>query len=287
MNIKEVSPTNNNLLKRSIKMKGRLYLIAAVVCVLWVVWLVTGSAWARYEESQHFDQTFSASGRTRISLENVNGDVHIEAWDQEEVRVQAEKFASSQELLDELEIEINASQDSVHVDTHYPHHHSFFDWFSFGESGHYRVEYTLTVPRGAELDSIDLVNGDLVVIGVQGGMEAELVNGDIIAEDIGGDLRLSTVNGSIRPEFEHMENVERIDLESVNGRIELILPSGANASVRVETLNGRLRNDFGLEVHKHKYVGADIRGEIGSGDVDITIETVNGGIEIRRSDRAM
>lgn len=267
-------------------MKGKLCFIAAVVCALWIVWAGTGNSWAKYGENQHFDQTFPVSEKARVSLENVNGDVRIEVWDQAEVRVQAEKFASSEELLDELEIEINASQESVRIDTHYPYRHSFFGWFSFGSNGHYRVEYTLTVPRETELDSIDLVNGDLVVMGVQGGMEAELVNGDIIATGIDGDLRLSTVNGSIRTEFEAMENVGRIKLESVNGKIKLLLPSEASASVHVETLNGSLRNDFGLEVHKHKYVGADMRGEIGDGEVDVTIETVNGGIEIRRGNRA-
>lgn len=267
-------------------MKNKTTFIAAVVCALWVAWAVAGYASDRYEESQYFDQTFSVSERAQVSLENVNGDVHIEVWDQAEVRVKAEKFASSQELLDELEIEINASRNSVRIDTHYPHHRSFFGRFSSGRREHCKVEYTLTVPRGAELDSIDLVNGDLVVIGVQGGMEAELVNGDIIAKDVGGDLRLSTVNGSIRPEFEDMENVKRIELESVNGKIKLIMPSGASASVHVETLNGSLRNDFGLEVCKHKYVGADMRGDIGGGDVDVIIETVNGGIEIGRSDKA-
>jgi DUF4097 and DUF4098 domain-containing protein YvlB len=264
-------------------MKSKLCFIAAVVCALWVVWSVADDAWARYEESEYFDQTYSVSERPRISLKNVNGDVHIEVWDKAEVRVQAEKFASSQELLDELEIEVNASQDSVRIETYYPDRRFFFGWFSSGRGEYHRVEYTLTVPFGAELDSINLVNGNLVVTGAQGGMEAELVNGNIIAEDIGGDLRLNTVNGSIRPQFEDMENVERIELESVNGRIELFLPPGASASVRVETLNGSLRNDFGLEVHKHKYVGADMRGEIGGGDVDVTIETVNGGIEIRQS----
>ena len=121
-------------------MKGKLCFIAAVMCALWVVWAVMGYAWARYEESQYLDQTFSVSGRVRVSLENVNGNVHIEVWDQAEVRVQAEKFASSEELLDELEIEINASQDSIRIDTHYPHHRYFFGWFSFGSSEHYRVE---------------------------------------------------------------------------------------------------------------------------------------------------
>jgi hypothetical protein len=217
-------------------MKSKPCFIAAVLCVLWAAWTVTGYSWAHSEESQYFEETYPVERGARVSLENVNGDVRIEVWDQAEVRVQAEKFASSQELLDELEIKIFASQDSVRVDTHAPDHRFFFGWLSSGRNGHYRVEYTLTVPRDAELDSIDLVNGDLVVIGVQGGMQAELVNGDIIAKDIGGDLRLSTVNGSISPEFEDMENVERIELESVNGKIKLILPSAASASVRVETL---------------------------------------------------
>jgi DUF4097 and DUF4098 domain-containing protein YvlB len=268
-------------------MKNRLCFISAFACVLWAAWTVTGDSWAHSEESQYFEEIYPVSERgAQVSLENVNGDVRVEVWDQAEVRVRAEKFASSQELLDELEIKIIASQDSVRVDTHSPDHRFFFGWLSSGRNGHYRVEYTLTVPRDAELDSIELVNGDLVVIGVQGGMQAELVNGDIITKDIGGDLRLSTVNGSISPEFEDMENVERIELESVNGKIRLILPSAASASVRVETVNGSLRNDFGLEVHKHEYVGADMRGEIGGADVDVRIETVNGGVEIRRGDRA-
>lgn len=54
------------------------------------------------------------------------------------------------------------------IGTHYSHHHSFFGWFSSGSGDHCKVEYTLTVPRGAELDSIDLINGELVVIGVRG-----------------------------------------------------------------------------------------------------------------------
>jgi hypothetical protein len=193
--------------------------------------------------------------------------------------------SKSEELLDELEIEINAGRDSVRIDTHYPDRRFFNGWFPFGRNEHCRVEYTLTVPRGSELDSIDLVNGDLEVIGVQGGIEAELVNGDIIAKDLDGDLRLSTVNGSIRPEFEETKDVGLIELESVNGEINLFLPSETSASVRVETLNGSLRNDFGLEVRKHKYVGADMRGDIGDGDINIIIETVNGDIEIRRNDR--
>ena len=77
MNVKEYSPTNNDLLKRSIMMKTKLYFIAVVVCALWVAWSVTGHSWARYEESQYFDQTFSVSGRAQVSLENVNGDVAV------------------------------------------------------------------------------------------------------------------------------------------------------------------------------------------------------------------
>ena len=64
------------------------------------------------------------------------------------------------------------------------------------------------------------------------------------------------------------------------GGIDLHLPSGLGADVEAETVNGGIRNDFGLPVHKGKWVGSDMRGTIGGGGIDISLETVNGGIRL-------
>jgi DUF4097 and DUF4098 domain-containing protein YvlB len=237
--------------------------------------LLATPALAQADFSDFIDQTYPLAATGRVRLDNVNGDVRVEVWDRSEVRVEAVKEASSRELLDALKVEIDARPNEIRIETDYPNQRGFF-----GDHGRMQVEYTLTVPRGAEIDSIDVVNGSVSISGVSGGVKAESVNGEIETRDVGGAVRLSTVNGGIRPSFTTLEKVREIDLESVNGTIALELPSSASASLRAETVNGSIGNDFGLEVHKHKYVGADLRGEIGGGGLDITIETVNGGIRV-------
>ncbi len=237
--------------------------------------------------TERFDQSYPLSEGGRISLNNINGDLRVATWSRDEVRVEAVREASSQELLDGLEIEVEADGDSVRVRTHYPSSRSergdrLGDHARHGRNTFTRIEFTLTVPASARLDAIELVNGSMDVAGVAGGVRARLVNGTIRTEDLAGSVRLSTVNGGIEAVYRSVGVDDRIELDSVNGSVEVTMPASTSARVRVETTHGRLRNDFGLEVRRHRYVGADMDGTLGAGGADIEISTVNGSVELRQ-----
>jgi DUF4097 and DUF4098 domain-containing protein YvlB len=236
-------------------------------------WAAAGSG---YEEI--VDQSFPLEAGGTVALENVNGDVSIEVWDGAEVRMYAVKRASSQELLDGLEITVNAGRNEVRIDTRYPSmRHSDHQRDSF-----MKVEYTLTVPRSARLDDIDLVNGNLTVVGVEGGISVATVNGNIDIRDCAGDAEIGTVNGAIEARVDRLSYGNRLDMETVNGRVDLYLASSIEADLAAESVNGKLRNDFGIEVHKGKYVGSDFRGSVGGGGAKVELETVNGSINVHR-----
>ena len=56
-------------------------------------------------------------------------------------------------------------------------------------------------------------------------------------------------------------------------------------TVKADSLNGNITNDFGLPVNKGKYVGRNLYGRLGGGDVQIKLSSVNGGLAIgRRND---
>ena len=233
-------------------------------------------AGAGYEEI--VDQSYPLSDGGHVSLENINGDVSIEVWERNEVHVYAVKKASSPELLDELEVRVDADKDRVRIDTHYPS-------MNHSDNGYRRftkVEYTLTVPRLAMLDEIELVNGDLAVVGIEGGMDAETVNGNIMVRDCAGSAILGTVNGGIEAYFDRLSYENKLDMESVNGRLDLYLASSLGADLSADTVNGSLKNDFGLEVRKGKSVGSDFRGSVGGGGAKVSLETVNGSINVHR-----
>jgi DUF4097 and DUF4098 domain-containing protein YvlB len=238
-----------------------------------VVLLAAGAA-AAGEYTEIFDKTYTMDRGGRVSLENVNGDVTIEVWDEAEVRVYAVKSASSPERLEALRIDVDATASGVAIDTRYPNSRDFSDG---DRHGHLEVEYTLTVPRFAAVDGVELVNGDLLISGVEGDIDADTVNGTIVVRGAGGEIELETVNGGIELEFGAVVSKD-VSLSSVNGPIDVFL--SGSAEIRAETVNGRIRNDFGIEVKKGKYVGSTMNGSIGGGGPTIDMETVNGSIQV-------
>jgi DUF4097 and DUF4098 domain-containing protein YvlB len=230
--------------------------------------------------SAEFHQTYPLSAGGRIELDNINGAVHITGWDRNEVKVDAVKYANSQQRLDEAVIEVEPSSSGVSIRTRYPGHTHTFD--NGGEDNPATVEYTLTVPRSANLDEIKLVNGPLEVQGVAGQVRASCVNGHLSAHDLQGGARLSTVNGKLEAEFNRLEN-SPLELSSVNGGIELTLPSDAKAEIEASTVSGGISNEFGLHLVRHAFVGHSLRGELGEGGTRIRLNNVNGRIEIRHA----
>jgi DUF4097 and DUF4098 domain-containing protein YvlB len=243
--------------------------------------LVLNSALARAEDngervSEEFHHTYSLSADGRIALQNINGAVHITAWDQNQVKVDAVKRANNDQGLKNTEIRVDASANSISIETHYAKEDDWDDHHDYAS-----VEYTLTVPRRARLGEIKLVNGSLDVAGVRGEVRASCVNGTLTAKELGGRAKLTTVNGQLEAKFERA--AEEVELSSVNGSIDLTLPSDAKATIEANTVHGGIDNDFGLHTNDHRFVRHDLRGELGGGGAEIRLNNVNGTIDIHHA----
>lgn len=230
--------------------------------------------------TEEFHQTYALTADGRVELDNINGAVHISSWDRNEVKVDAVKYAETKERLDEAKIEIDSGKDYLSIRTKYPDHEHTFNWGSHNNPA--SVEYTLTVPRTAHLDEIKLVNGALDITGVSGEVRASCINGRLVAKNLAGRTKLSTVNGHLDASFDQLAG-NSVELNSVNGSVELTIPSDSKAEVEASTVNGGIENDFGLHVNHHRFVGHDLRGELGSGGTRIKLENVNGRVEIRHA----
>jgi DUF4097 and DUF4098 domain-containing protein YvlB len=229
--------------------------------------------------TEEFHHTYPLTANGRIELGNINGAVHITAWDQNEVKVDAVKRAESQEHLKDAEIRVEARADSISIDTHYREQGE--GW----HGNHYRsteVEYTLTVPRTARLDEIKLINGGLDVTGVTGEVHASCINGKLTARGLAGHAKLATINGPLDVAFDRLPPAE-VELSSINGPVDLIMPSDAKASVEATTVHGGIDNDFGLHTNNHRFVGQDMRGELGGGGAEVRLNNVNGPIHVHHA----
>lgn len=234
--------------------------------------------------SEKFQKSYALSAGGTVSLQNINGNVKITAWDKNEVKIEAVKYADDRNDLDNLKIEVDASNDIVAIHTRYPEerdeHH-----------GHgYEVEYSLTIPKGANLDKLDLINGKIDITGVTGTIAASTVNGAIHADNLVGGCDLKTINGEVEAKFGTMAAESFASLKSVNGAVVVRIPAGTNANVEANTTMGHITNEFGLQSSRESNEDANVRmgdslhGKIGKGGASVRVETVNGSIRILKSE---
>jgi DUF4097 and DUF4098 domain-containing protein YvlB len=254
--------------------------VLGTICALFVLALGARASDHRGAFSEEFHQTYALAPDGRVELDNISGDVHISTWDQNEVKVDAVKYADSKERLDEARIEVDAAKEHVSIRTKYRDHDNTFNWGSHNNPP--SVEYTLTVPRNARLDEIKLINGKLDITGAAGEVKASCINGKLEAHNLSGRAELSTINGHLDARFDQLAG-SSVELKSVNGSVELTIPSDSKAHIEASTVSGGIDNDFGLQVNHHNFVGHDLRGELGSGGPQIKLEDVNGHISIHHA----
>jgi hypothetical protein len=220
------------------------------------------SARGRLEETRPFtpDGTFR--------LENANGSIRIDTWDQPRVRIEAEKAAADRTALEATRILVEGEGDRVEVRTRHPRR------FLFGRSG--RVDYHVTLPARARIE-VENVNGRLEITGILGRVRASTVNGSVDVREAGGEVDASAVNGSVEARCSAIDPRGRSHLSTTNGSVTLYLPGDASGEFEATTVNGRIRTDFDLDADRR---GRRLRGRLGEGDARFELSTVNGSIGI-------
>ncbi len=231
------------------------------------------------DETDRFEQTYPLSPNGRVSVSNENGSITAEAWDRSEIKLIAIKTADSKERLNEIEVRIDAKADSFSVETRYGNLRKDTGWRN---NGKLQVDYQLMIPRGAVLREITTVNGSVTISDFTNSVKVSAVNGTVKASNLRGNADLSTVNGEVAADFANLDAGSKLSLSTVNGKVNLTIPSDSNTTIKVDSLNGDITNDFGLPVRKGKYVGRDLYGRLGNGDARIKIDSVNGELKIMR-----
>lgn len=224
---------------------------------------------------EEFHKTYQLSADGRVSLQNINGAVKIVGWDKNIVQLDAVKTADTREKLQEAQIAVDATASSIKIKTEYPHRDNYNNPAS--------VQYTLQVPRRARIDSVRAVNGAVSVHGVQGFINASSVNGEVKGAQLSGEVKLSSVNGRVFADVAQSSS-NPIELNAVNGSVELMLPSDANAELSASTVHGNISNGFEIPVRHARFTGgSNLQAKLGSGLTRVKLSTVNGSIRLQRA----
>ena len=253
--------------------------------------------------TEKFSKTWPLAANGSLSLENVNGNVTFEAWDRNEVQVDAEKKVKAgskedaQKILSQIKIDVQAEPSAIHIETVMPKkgENGFWNMLFGGGDVNAGVTYNVKLPRGAVVDA-DTVNGNVRLSGTRGSGKIETTNGRIEVDGTSGALALSSTNGGIKVTrsegtIKASTTNGRIDAEltrvaegrdfgfsSTNGGVTVRLPRDARLSVDVATTNGGIDSDFDLAGGESRR--GRLSGDINGGGGKLKIRTTNGSVDI-------
>jgi len=232
-----------------------------------------------YACKEPFSQTHAFSPTGTVRLDNINGHVEVRAWDRNEILVEGEKSATSQEVLNRIKVEITITDDQAEITVHLPKRRE--EWFNGDENIRTRVTFRVSVPATARIAKVTCVNSGITIDGMRGPVTADSVNGGITAHGLGGDVHLHSVNGSVSAEFASIVAGQKLALDTVNGGIKIQLPRDAGLSVHCSVVNGGI--DCALPLTDENKGHRRLTGTIGDGRATLKAGSMNGGIRIEGS----
>lgn len=209
---------------------------------------------------------------SRVTVENVQGDIRVEGWGRPEVEVTVTKTAlGSASRLDDVRIAFELGDRALGIHTVYR-----------GESGDpVKVDYHLRVPRRVRLDRLRTVQGDVTVQDVEGSVDARTLYGNIAQMNVAGRVLARAVTGSLAVSLSALpEAGASLSLDTVNGNLDLALPTEANADLELSTVAGRIEGRYIFAVSGAPG-DSTRRARLGRGGVLVRLRTVRGNIRVR------
>lgn len=164
------------------------------------------------------------------------------------------------------------------------------------DSWNNKVDMEIEVPAGADVECSTYNDGDLMITGIQGAVEATNYNGEITALNISGSVVATTYNGEIKVTFDKVTDGAPMSFTTYNGDVDVTFPSTLKASAKMKTEQGEIYSNFDLKITssgpvktQNKTNGATVikvddwkRGDINGGGAEITMKNYNGDIYLRK-----
>jgi len=220
-----------------------------------------------FEAEESFSFEVEVGNRSQLRLQGVSGEITITGISGVNSvmitaikRVGSESTQDAEEHLQELEVNVQSLANEVFVETIQPQ-----------DTGgrRYVVDYTITLPKDLEIQLAN-VNGIVTLYSIDNDVTVNNVNGDVTLIAIVGSVLVNLVNGIIESEVTLPLN-GTIDLNTVNGNINLAIPANTSAGFSAAVTIGSI-SVSNLVLQNEVGTSTSLSGTLGNGQGTISLK---------------
>jgi hypothetical protein len=161
------------------------------------------------------------------------------------------------------------------------------------------VDLVITVPRHSSLELKCTNNGEIYAEQVEGDIDASNLNGKVTLKNVSGSVTAHSLNGEVLVSLDRIDPSKPMSFSTMNGDIDVTLPSNLKANVLMKTDHGEIYSDFEVKLNSaptvtgnqsgrqpdgtyHLHFDHALRGTIDGGGPEFQFTTFNGQIFIRK-----
>lgn len=218
---------------------------------------------------QKISRSFNVASAGSIELANINGEIKITTRSAGAVEVLAVKKSDKKGEIETVDVIFEFENNNLRIKTKYNK-----------KSTPAKVDFTVVIPEKLSQAVFKSVNGALGCSGKYQDLKLKSVNGKI---KFAGDFvsaTLSAVNGAVDVSQETQLQGD-LSVETVNGAIDIEINRKSAFSLEGSTVNGGIDCEFPVSVQRH-FIGSSLKGQVNGGGHKITLETVNGKINLSK-----
>lgn len=229
-------------------------------------------------------------GSLEISV--VNGSIDVVGYSGKEVIVEIETKEESKKITKGKNNMKKISVNSFEVSAEEKDNHVEISSSSWKNA----IEVSIKVPQEFDLMLSAINQGDVTVTNVEGKMEVSNINGSVTMTNVSGSVQVNTVNGDIFVKLVSIFKDDPMSFTSMNGDIDLTIPSSTKASFKMKSDMGDIYTDFDMDINETKPKvktekdGSTYRlelqnwvnGSINGGGPEYLFKNFNGDIIIRK-----
>jgi DUF4097 and DUF4098 domain-containing protein YvlB len=227
---------------------------------------------SNFTERDTSHQTYKLAPGASLDIFSVSGHVTIETAATDQAEVEIIRTARTHDDLECRQFKVETTENRLRLDGSEER----------SRCRNVQVNQTLNlrVPRRINLE-LKSVSGNVRVGELDGTAHLTSISGSAIVARATGEAFITSVSGRVSVNLSQLGGGVRIN--SVSGNVEVGLPDGANADVRVRSVTGDVTADVpGLTLQKIGN-GSDFEGRLGAGGTQMSVSSVSGNVRFHRA----